>query len=73
MIFVRLLFWEAASSKGFPSTVELKAGVFKFLCLKSVFGKLRFRDGFIVVCTVGLAVAVKLRIAADAAFRVDKD
>jgi len=42
-----------------PHALKRKAGVFKFLQFKSVFEKLRFRDG--LVWTVGLTVEIKLR------------
>ena len=46
-------------SKRFPCTRKCKAGVFQISRLKSVFGKLRFREG--LVWTVGLTVEIKLR------------
>ena len=57
-------------SKCFPSTRKRKAGDFKFLRLKSVLEKLRFRDG--LVWTVGLNVEINnafkfLRRSVDAA------
>ena len=45
--------------KGFPSTRKRKLVFLNFSDLKSIFEKLRFRDG--LVWTVGLTIEIKLR------------
>ena len=45
--------------KCFQSTGKRKPGNFKFSGLKSIFEKLRFRDG--LVWKVGLTIEIKLR------------
>ena len=60
MNIVTPLFSKSSVFKTFSvHTKTQKAGVFKFLRFKSIFEKLRFRDG--LVWTVGLTVEAKLR------------
>ena len=59
MIIVTHCFRKAPFSKCFPSTRKLKLAFSNSSGLKSVFEKLRFRDG--LVWTVGLTVEIKLR------------
>ena len=58
MIIVTSSFWKTFRFKIFPSTLKQKAGVFKWLPFEDCFGKLRFRDGLVLM--VGLTVKVKL-------------
>ena len=59
MIVVTSLILKALFSKCFPSSLKRKAAAFSNSSgLKSVFEKLRFRDG--LVWTIGLTVEIKL-------------
>ena len=59
MIIVALSFSKSSVFKMFCSTLKSKPAVSNSFGLKSVFEKLRFRDG--LVWPVGLTVEIKLR------------